>query len=279
MRLIATVPCRNEAWVLRASIPAMLRWCDAAVILDHASTDDTPDVLGWLAVQYPGRVHRLEERDPTWREATYRQRTLDKARELGATHVATVDADEILTGNAIDNVRGVIETLPHNRFLHIPWLMLWGSLDSVRAGDTSVWSSARAPVAFLVTPDLKYTDGEYDIHARVPVGMSGRSWLAPEVGGLMHLQHASRRRLRAKQALYKMTEVLRWGKSAAEINRRYGPTTDETGMKLEPVPAEWWGPEKASVSVDAEPWQEAEVRKLLELHGHQRFAGLDLCGL
>jgi hypothetical protein len=92
----------------------------------------------------------------------------------------------------------------------------------------------------------------------------------------MHLQHVSRRRVVAKQALYRMTEMLRWGKSAGEVNARYGPATDETGMRLARVPLGWWDDEKNAVQADAEPWQEREVARLIAVHGRERFAGVDL---
>jgi hypothetical protein len=33
------------------------------------------------------------------------------------------------------------------------------------------------------------------------------------------------------------------------------------------------------LDVDAEPWQEAEVRRLVAEHGRETFAGLDLFGV
>lgn len=277
-RLVATLPVRNEAWCISASVRSALRFCDAVIVLDHASTDETPDILGWLAVQYPKRIVRLSESNQTWREALYRQRMLEVARDRGATHLVTIDADEILTENAVQKIRGLIECLEPHEVLKVPWLMLWGSLDQYRAGDQSVWSSSTVPIAFKLTSDTFYTQGDYDIHCRVPTGLSDRCGWPLRDKGVMHLQHVSQRRLRAKQVLYKLVEVLRWGKDAEEIERRYSRTTDETGMKLQAVPEDWWGPERGQIDADAEPWQEGEVLRLLARYGRERFAGLDLMG-
>ena len=281
MRLIATVPARNEAWVLRASIPAMLRWCDAVVVLDHASTDETPDVLGWMALRFPGRLHRLHEADPTWREAKYRARLLAAARELGATHVAVVDADEVLTTNAVDRIRGEIETLDAGEVLRVPWLMLWGSPDRYRGGDGSVWSGATAAIAFRADELAAYpAEAQYDIHTRSPTHPRGRDRTVwhDRAAGLMHLQHVSWRRLIAKQVLYRINERLRFGTPAAEIEARYGAATDKANMLLREVPADWWGPERQDIDADARPWQEAEVGRLLALHDRALFDGLTLFG-
>lgn len=270
MRIIAIVPCRNESWVLPASIPALLRFCDDVVALDHCSTDATPDILHAFS------VHRLHEAEPTWREAAYRQRLLDHARELGATHVVTVDADEILTADAVGSIRGEIERLERGDVLRVPWLTLWGSLDQYRDGDMSVWSRAMAPIAFRAD-SLNYDDSGYDIHMRVPRLASKSIWPKREMG-LMHLQHVNQRRVRAKQVLYRLNEVLRWGTPAKQVEARYGPTTDETDMRLAPVRDGWWGAEKANIELDAEPWQADEVRRILAEHGREKFAGLDLMG-
>ncbi len=275
MKLVGCIPARNESWVLRATIPAALKWLDAVVILDHCSTDDTPDVIGWLALQYPGRVHRLHESDPTWRESAYRQRLMMKAGELGATHVATIDADEALTANAAGLIRDEIDRLRLDEVLCVPWFMLWGSLKEYRNGDRSVWSSAVAPFAFCLS-GRAYAGAAYDIHQRVPAGLAREDIWTERDKGLMHFQHVSRRRLVAKQLLYKLTEVLRWGNMACEIEAKYGRTTDESGMKLSPVPDAWGVP---VIDADAEPWQEAEVKRLLREHGRERFAGIDLLGL
>lgn len=273
MKLIGVMPARNEGWAIRAALASSLRWCDRVIVLDHASTDDTAAIARTF-----DRVDVLAEADPVWREAAYRQRLLEAAREAGATHVATVDADELLTWNLIPHARAMVEALGDAEVLRLPWLMLWGSLDKVRANDDSVWSRATAPVAFKLGLETCYPQGDYDIHARAPAGLrphevDGRN------AGLMHLQHVSRRRLAAKQALYKLNERIRWNTPTKQIERRYGPTADESGMVLADVPGDWWGGERAHVDADAEPWQEGEVKRLLSLHGREAFEGLDLLGV
>jgi hypothetical protein len=274
MHLTAITPARNESWILRASIPAMLRFCDDVWVLLHACTDNTRDILATLTKEYPARVHTLYEWDPTWREAAYRQRLLSHAVSLGATHVATVDADELLTANAVERIRPEIESLAAGQVLRVPWFMLWGSLDQYRAGDDSVWSSATAPVAFRVD-GAKYPVTRYDIHTRVPAGLVPRNVWFDRSAGLMHLQHASRARVAAKQSLYRMNERIRWNTPVKDIERKYGPTTDETGMRLQRVPDGWWGPERKAVDVDAEPWQAGEVRRLLS-ESAERFVDLNI---
>ena len=96
MRIVSITPARNESWVLGFSLRAALRWVDHAVVLVHASTDGTLDVARAVQVEHVGRVTIIEESDPVWREMAQRQRLLDTARACGATHVANIDADEVL---------------------------------------------------------------------------------------------------------------------------------------------------------------------------------------
>ena len=114
----------------------------------------------------------------------------------------------------------------------------------------------------------------------------------------MHLQFLSERRLRAKQALYQMTEVLKTpdnmlGQRATreQVKAAYGRAVYESdpmhpGVTTEKVPREWWdayycgvGKQLARLFSADEPWQEAEVKRLLAEHGREKFAGLDLFGL
>lgn len=276
LNIVGMMPVRNEAWILDFSVRAAMRWCDALVILDHASTDATPAVINALQAAYPFRIVGPRESDPTWNEAKYRQRLLNEARRLGATHCCLLDADEALTANLLPRIRDMAESLSPGDCLKLPWLCCWRSLTQYRA-DESTFGRARVPVVFRDSPRLTYDpDREYQIHSRIPIGARIVDKLDREDGGVMHFQHAEWRRLAAKQALYQMTELLRWG----EVKANYAGTVDETGLQRQETPAEWWaGYDLGSIVLGTEPWQEVEVRKLITVHGRERFAGLDLFGV
>ena len=287
MKIVCTMPARNEDWILGLSLRAVLGWADSVVILDHASTDRTPDIIAEVSAEHPGRVISLHEPDPCWAEMAHRQRLLEAARREGATHIAIVDADEVLTGNLIPRIRGEFERLMPGSVLQLPWLMCWRSRDQYRNGDASVWSQNWVSCGFVDAPHLHWRarDG-YDFHHRHPMGreLSPARPVARVAGGILHLQHASWRRLMAKQCLYGLTELIRWPgrKSAREISQMYGGTVDETGIRYSSIPAAWWAPYAGLMQylhVDAEPWQEAECRRLMAEHGREKFAGLNLFGV
>lgn len=293
MNLICLMPVRNEDWIVGLTARAVLMWCDRLIVLDHASTDQTPEILDAVVRESKGRVQVVRDEDPTWREMHHRQQLLTIARSYGATHIAMVDADEIVTGNLVGDIRAHIETLPKWSVLNLPQHCLSGDIQVRYA--SGIWSEQHTPVAFLDDPTYRWERREgYDWHHRYPMGRTVSAFqpIRRAQGGLMHLQFLNERRLRAKQALYKMTEVLRWPdrEPRAQMNARYnyavysGPVQPVAtpAVRLEALPTQWWDayrPLLRYLSPDATPWQEAACRHLWQEHGAEKFSGLDLFGV
>ncbi len=295
MKIVAIMPVRNEDWILGFTARAILQWVDELVILDHCSTDGSRALQLVIQGEFGSRrLHLLLEEDPVWEEMRHRQRMLNYARLHGATHIVTIDADEALTANLVPTIRNFIEIMPPDQVLQLPWLTMRDSLTQCHA--SGIWAEQFASTAFQDSPELHWAarDG-YDFHHRHPCGRPQRPFQPiPHVqGGIMHFQYSNRRRLLAKQCLYKLTEVIRWpGKEPlSEINKRYdwsvygAPVRPPDGIPhfdLKNVPPEWWaGYEHLMqyIHLDAEPWQEAECRKLVEEYERDKFAGLDLFGV
>lgn len=301
MKLVCLMPVRNSAWVLGLSARAVLKWCDHLVVLDHASTDPTPAVLMELAEFYPDRMTVLNEPDPQWNEMAHRQRLLIEARQLGATHIAMVDDDEVLTANLLPPIRRYVEDTPNGAILQLPWIAMTGAIDQYRS--SGVWSQQQCSIAFRDAREFHWAARNgYDFHHRHPMGLPFKGAIPirelGKHGGLMHLQFASERRLRAKQALYKMTEVIRWpGREPVQlVDRRYNIAVyghDGSSLQrayrvqcgpdiLDRAPAGWWdgyGSLMEYLHLDDEPWQEAEARRLWREYGPKKFEGLDLFGV
>jgi hypothetical protein len=282
MRLIGIMPVRNEEWVLGLSLRVALLWCDAVVVLEHASTDGTAGILAAVADESPDRVTILSEPSPLWAEMSHRQRLLEAARALRATHIALIDADEVLTANTLPMIRGAAERLRPAQCLVVPMRAMWRSPDRYRVDPGSLWTGATITVAFRDAPGICWrAAGGYDFHHREPYG-SHLGQMTARGGGVMHLQFADRRRMVAKHALYKITEMLRWPRRrpAGKVDGQYAASLDEAGLETAAAPADWWhGLPREHLHIGLEPWQEREVRRLWELYGAARFEGLDLYGL
>ena len=270
------MPVRNEDWCLGLTLRAALQWCDAVVVLDHASTDETAEVLQDIAIVEGKEVYILVEDDPLWREMAHRQRLLETARStFGATHIAMIDADELLTANLIPHIRTWIERLGPMQMLCLPWICV----AHMKQGDIStymssgMWAKQRVSTAFLDRPQLHWTTANgYDFHHRAPYGVSWHDVPMSGGGGLLHLQFLSKRRLFAKQYLYQLTERLRWPdrEPVAQMSEKYSLTVREAlAAQTALCPGNWfagYGHLLQYLHVDAEPWQEAECRRLLKEH-------------
>ena len=290
MKLIAIMPVRNEDWVLGLSARAALMWCDELIMLDHASNDATVHIAREIMGEHPGRLFLLHEQDPQWQEMKHRNLMLESARIGGATHIALVDADEVLTGNLLPSIRGHVESLAPGHILQLPGYNLRGSITRYHAN--GIWGDRLFSLAFKDDGKANWQGDTF--HHREPFGFPNQPSMpvAQGQGGIMHLWGADERRLIAKHALYKMTERLRWpNKPVAEIDRAYSlaiypqasvGTRFTCQWRFSEAPGAWWWPYRdlmQYLDLSAEPWQELECQRLWCQHGAARFAGLDLFGV
>jgi Glycosyl transferase family 2 len=289
MKLVCIMPVRNEEWVIGLSARAVLMWCDELVVLNHRSTDGTREILTAIAAE-TGRLRVVDCQDEQWEEMKHRQMLLTIARNYDATHIAMIDGDEVLSGQLVPLIRDWFETAPKGTTITLPWLCLRGDLETYHAEGT--WGGATVSMGFVDEPRCHWTaqEGGYDFHHRHPMGRPYVPWTPTRIAGVLHLQFVNARRLCAKQALYKMTEVLRWPgrRTVDQINRLYnvavyGYETKQSSVgALAHLSKQAWEPYGALMkylAIDAAPWQAAECRRLYVQHGHAPFAGLDLFGV
>jgi hypothetical protein len=294
MNLVGLMPCRNEDWVLALSARVALMWCDRLVILNHASTDDTDRIVSQLTGEFKNRVESLYIHAQQWDEMNHRQQMLQAARcygaEIsGATHIAIIDADEILTGNLLSGIRERVAALSAGQMLQLPGYNMRGGLNRYHLN--GVWGQRWFSTAFKDVNTAAWKGDKF--HAREPQGVRWEGWkpVKQGEGGTMHLWGASERRLIAKHALYQITEALRWpDKDRDTIRREYSQALvgrpwigdSPKSWTFQHTPDDWWTPYFPllhHLHVDAEPWQEAEVKRLVAEHGTARFQGLDLFGV
>lgn len=292
MKLIATIPCRNEAWCIGLSARVALLWCDEIVVLDHCSTDRSASIILDVAnePEHKGRVHLIAEADPKWDEMQHRQRMLEYARHKGATHIAIVDADEVLTANTVREA-GIRAFPQPGVILQLPGYNLRGGLN--RYHSNGIWGNRFFSTVFEDWPRAHW--GGDTFHQREPRGgtLQVHRPIAHGQGGILHLWAASERRLIAKHALYKCNERLRWPqKPVTAIEKMYNwaikgdPTVPAYGTpatwKYAETTEAWLAPYKnllQYLDIHAVPWQERETIRLVGLHGREAFRGLDLFGV
>lgn len=283
MKLAAIMPIRNEDWVCGLSIRVALRYADIAIVLNHASTDRSEEIIREISAE-TRRIIWCQLSNPAWDEMAHRNSLLTIARQEGATHICMVDADEIVSGNLDpQTIRTLIGTLGKGQMLSLPGYNLRGGIDKYHSN--GIWGQRWFSFAFTDNQKLGWSGDKF--HQREPGGCNWRQVqpIAQGFGGIMHLWGASERRLRAKHRAYRITERLRWpDKPVAEIERMYSlfdtPSADprhEQRWTFDTVPESWWAPYSEwmqYLDVDAEPWQEAWCNEMIAKHGREKFKGL-----
>ena len=89
----------------------------------------------------PGWLHG--SRLASWPQAAWLHAAmLQAARELGATHIVVVDADEIFTANALTDgkLREKVLLLDPGEVMWVSWIYPWKSLDYFRLDE---WYQAK----------------------------------------------------------------------------------------------------------------------------------------
>jgi hypothetical protein len=283
-KLIGLMLVRNEDWVIGLSARAALQWCDALYVYCHKCTDRTQNILDELSREYENRIMRSWSSSDQWDEMDMRQATLKMGRKWGATHFACVDADEVLTGNLLPNIRRMVMGLKPGEALDLPMIPCWRSLTQYR-NDESIWSRAYISTAFADDKGVAWKPEKsgYQHHHRLPYGVRAKREMRHGDGGVMHLQFANWERLVAKHVWYRMVEVTRFTKRTLEnIETTYSQATNEDGLRTTPTPAAWWDPNQkwmSCVDFNSPPWQAAECKRLYAEHGPEKFRGLNLFGV
>lgn len=283
MRLVGLMPVRNESYILALSARVALTWCDDLVILLHDCVDGSSDIVTELSDNEPGRVHIFRDLSPSWPEMEHRQMLLEAARSHGATHIALIDADEILTGDILPGViRAHVAATSPAHILQLPLYNLRGGIDRYHANGT--WGNRIISVAFADSPELHWGGDRF--HAREPQGKRLRGFqpIAQGGGGVMHLWASSIDRCRAKHRLYKIAERIRWPENdVRQIEFMYNQW-ERGGLREDPsrwtyaqVPESWWAPYAhwmKYLDVDAPNWQDAECDQIIAQYGRAYFKGL-----
>jgi len=284
MKLIGILPARNEDWILGFSVRSALMWMDELIVMNHASTDQTAEILRKIQAEAGHCLTVLNQPAPEWMQYEYRQEMFGLARERGATHIAFLDADEALTANLLPEIRAYVEALNPGECLTLPVPCMWRSPLKYRVGEFR-YAHDKLTVAFADAPEILWkAENGYQHDHRQPFGITRYVHVPVESGGVMHFQWADWRRAKAKHALYQMNHMIRWPErqTAQQISKLHAGVIDETNLELATAPAKWFqGYEHLLpyLKTNTVPWQETECKRLWELYGPEKFEGLNLFGV
>jgi len=274
MKVIALLPVRNEAWVLRDALSCLSAFCDVILVGDQNSDDESRAI----SRSFP-KVHLLESREALVCEQA-RWQLLDAARDYeGHNLLWWTDADELVSPAAINRYldasrdRLTPGTVIEARFIHP-----WGRIDRYRINSWA-YGPHWKDVALVDDRRMDYNRGErLPLHQpRVPVD-GARARLQAEPVHILHLQWLLARRNQFRQAWYRCREYLDGERTPAQINQRYSITLPDVNLRTAPTPAHWIeGLTFPDLSVDREPtWQERDVLQWFGERSPEFFEPLEI---
>lgn len=204
LRLIGAVLARNEA---ERYLPRVLRnlrdFCDAVVLLDDGSTDDTRGVCQRLGVEWVPR----EAEGPMWgQESPARQQLWALGAErAGSGWLYIADADHLTVGD--------LPQLVNSRDVNCWGLRLydvWNEAETLYRKD-GFWRAHEFPRPWLfrpsACPDPQWP--ERGVHTgHCPLNFPGPMAVAPDDMYIVHLGYAKALDREAKRAQYRNTPGL-----------------------------------------------------------------------
>jgi len=231
MKIIAVLPVKNEAWILRYTLQNLSVWADHIIIADQYSTDGSLEIYkDFPKVHCINNPHKGHSNQVRWL-------LLDTARSLFGNNnlIVCIDADEVIPPQIFKkDLLG--NSLKPGATIQMPWIQLWQTVKKYRNDD--VWKDSQKIIAFVDNGKMDYerTFVINDHTSRVPTkdGTGLISFNTP----LLHLQFVAWDRFQWKQSWYRCSELVQ-GKNARYINNKYSPTLLSPDDKLLETPQDW----------------------------------------
>lgn len=273
------MPFRNEAYVLGASLPPLVEICDFVLGIDDNSTDESPQIFESLGGTLIGSAG-VDTRWASGGQTRSRRLLLEEARRRGATHHLWIDADEVLSANAVGAVEYWLTHLPRKAKVQFPWVNLLRDTEHYIAGHHLL---APQPKDFLVFDDLALVYGDGLLHFGRTQGPQTAmdETCGIQDGCVLHLQYLWPQRLAAKQSWYRYMELTHTERSARAINRRYAHTKRlSASARTKKVPPGIWPVASQSrvdaITDDSWTWQKQELVAALDTDDIGAFEELDI---
>lgn len=220
MKIITLIPVKNESWILPITLPQLTQVSDEVIILDDNSEDDTVKIAS--AFDKVQVITYLQD-EKYVNMSDRRNKLLQIGRQNGGTHFIFIDADELLSQRAIDNLAEHIKSLKPGESLAFPWINL-----SEKNTKFFYQKTDRQNYKDFVFCDDKTTNFPDVFLSEQRTPALNKNWLKIpfEKGAVLHLQFINKLRYQYKQAWYRMQEFIAGKRNALRINTTYLFTKD-----------------------------------------------------
>jgi len=235
MKIISTIPVKNDAWFIEKSVRSLAVWSDHVFVADESSDDGSHDIYDQLA-SLPNVTIIKNRPKVSFETPDLRNYLLNLARSFdGKNLIFEFHADEIMSAEILKegNRKMLLEVAnPGNAFM-FQWLTLWGGPTTIRA-DKSVWSDNKCWFGYCDDRKVKF-EGPVFHGPRVPENfLKNKIYL--DFLAVLHYQFVNKSNELSKQALYQIYEKNHHpNKSTEHINKIYSIAFDTNKQILKNV--------------------------------------------
>ena len=224
----ANVMIKNESLLL----PEVYKFwkdypIDHWVFYNDNSTDNTEEIIKDL---FGDKATVLNDNRTSFSESHNRSRMLEHSRDAGAKFVVSIDTDELLAANMLDQWDEVLKGNEKCDILYY-WFNVVGDTVGKFRQDPLYLRNFRTFILPL-SHTGKFDLSQYKYHTpRTPHVTLPK--ITVGATGFIHLQAINRRFYALKQLWYKHFEHITWGHSVEDINNKYDPVVN--GLKFDEI--------------------------------------------
>ena len=194
---------------------------DLFVFYNDNSTDNSEEIIKNILEE--GRYIIINDKLGNFNESHNRQRMLDVSRENNVDYALSIDCDELLTTNILDNFDYFIKQYENSDMMLFWYNSVNNTIEEYR-NDPQYENNYRTFVLPLKnTGSLNLNDWKYHT-PRTPFINLPKT--RTKEYGVIHLQAINKRYYAIKQLWYKHHEFVKYGHSIDFINSRYDPVVN-----------------------------------------------------
>lgn len=235
MKIIATLPVKNDAWFVEKSILSLSSWADHVFVADENSDDGSHDIYDKLS--YLKNVTFIKNRPKfSFNTPDLRNYQLDLARSFDGNNIIfELHADEVMSAEILKtkNRNEILNSAISGAAFMMPWITLWDKPNLFR-DDSSLWSNNSCWFGYCDDRKAKF-EGPIFHGPRAPECFLKNKIFIDSLS-VLHYQFINKGNELSKQALYQVYEKNHYpGKSTEHINKIYSIAFDTKKIKLSQI--------------------------------------------
>lgn len=214
MKIVALIPIKNEAWILRLSLSQLSEFVDEIIALNDSCSDDSLNICANFS---NCKIINFEQEEVSLNMSLRRNILLEEGRKVGGTHFIMLDADECFSFEFCTNIRKEISKLSPGQSLKMPWVFVFRDINNKPVYESSKY----------IYKDFVYFDNGVDTYPDVKISEprtpSKNNFLIlnDQEYKVFHFQYFLEKRNQIKQIRYRCNELLEGKRSAYRINATY----------------------------------------------------------